>query len=216
MTIGFSGAANRKAPAEPAQARRRPLQERSQDRVQRILQAAAALVDTMPLDAITMAVIAKAAGASFSSIYRFFPSKEAIFEDVVIDHLDKLEREYENFFARTESDNAGDLIDNAIDLYVAFVRREIGFKALWLGWQPTQMIVERFRENNRTVAGLAMTFATARLGIAPSPELDLRVAMAMEASTQLLRYAFTQRDFEQDRVIGELKRFLKTALLMLT
>lgn len=162
-----------------------------------------------------MAVIAKAAGASFSSIYRFFPSKEAIFEDVVIDYLDKLEREYENFFARTESGNAGDLIDNAIDLYVAFVRREPGFKALWLGWQPTPMIVERFRENNRTVAGLAMTFAAARLGIDSSPELDLRVAMAMEASTQLLRYAFTQKDFDQDRVIAELKRFLKTALLML-
>ena len=216
MTTGASTALFKNQVPALAQPRRQPIQGRSQDRVQRILRAAAELVDRMPLDEITMAVIAKEAGASFSSIYRFFPSKEAILEDVVIGYLEKLEQEYEQFFARTRAEaGAAHLIDGAIDIYIAFLRREPGFKALWLGWQPTPAIVARFHQNNKKVVELAMAYATTRLGMASSPELDLRVAMAGEASSQLLRYAFSQTEFDEGRVIDELKRFLKATLLML-
>ncbi|HLG86218.1 MAG TPA: TetR/AcrR family transcriptional regulator [Alphaproteobacteria bacterium] len=216
MKAGVSAALPKNQAPDLALPRRQPIQGRSQDRVQRILRAAAELVDRMPLDEITMAVIAKEAGASFSSIYRFFPSKEAILEDVVLGYLDQLEQEYEQFFARMRPEaGAAHLIDGAIDIYIAFVRREPGFKALWLGWQPTPAIVARFHQNNKKIVELAMAFATTRLGMASSPELDLRLAMAGEASSQLLRYAFTQRAFDEERVVDELKRFLKATLLML-
>jgi AcrR family transcriptional regulator len=203
--------------AHQAGARRRPIQERSQDRVQRILQAAAELVDNMPLEDITMAVIAKRAGASFSSIYRFFPSKEAILEDVVMGYLDKLQAEYEDFFARAKPEGGGaQLIEAAIDIYAAFMRREPGFKALWLSGSPTPEILARFRRMNATVARLAKSYGVAYLGMADNPDLDLRLAMAAEASSQLLKFAFTQTSFDQDRVIAELKRLLKASLLILS
>jgi len=202
--------------ANPAKARRRPIQERSQDRVQRILQTAAELVDSMPLEDITMALIAKEAGASFSSIYRFFPSKEAILKDVVMRYLDKLQAEYEDFFARTKPDGGGaHLIDAAIDIFVAFVRREPGFKALWLSGSQTPEILARFRLMNTVIAQLAKAYGVARLGMADSGDLNLRLAMATEASTHLLKFAFTQTSFDQERVIDELKRLLKASLLML-
>ena len=210
-----SSADARPSPSGTPASLRRPIQERSQDRVQRILRAAAELVDSMPLDEITMAVIAKAAGASFSSIYRFFPSKEAILEDVVIGYLDKLQAEYEDFFARTNPESGELLIDDAIDIYVAFVRREPGFKALWLSGAPTPDILRRFRAINSKVAQLAKAFGIAKLRIPDTPDLDLRLAMATEASTQLLRYAFTQTSFEEDRVVTELKQLLKASLLTL-
>lgn len=215
MSLAVPAAFGSKGESKPPAPRRRPIQERSQDRVQRILRAAAELVDSMPLEDITMAVIAKAAGASFSSIYRFFPSKEAILEDVVMGYLDKLQAAYEDFFARTKPESGALLIDEAIDIYVAFMRREPGFKALWLSSSPTPEILARFRHINNSVAQLAKSFGTSKLGMADTPDLDLRLAMATEASAQLLRYAFSQTNFDEDRVIAELKRLLKASLLMM-
>ena len=184
--------------------------------MQRILRAAAELVDTLPLEEITMAVIAKAAGASFSSIYRFFPSKEAILDDVVMAYLDKLQAEYENFFAHLNATSDGEtLIHKAIDIYVAFIRREPGFKALWLQGAPNPEIQARFHNVNLLVVGLAKAYGIGQLGMQDSPGLDLRLQLAMEATTHLLRFAFSQSTFNQDQVIDELKRLLKASLLIL-
>jgi AcrR family transcriptional regulator len=199
-------------PAQPDIVRRRPIQGRSQDKVQRILATTAHLVDTMALDSITMATIAEAAGASFSSIYRFFPSKEAIFEAVAMASLDRLQGVYETFFAGPQPTSGAALIDEAIEIYVRFVEGEAGFRTLWISGSQTPELSGRSRRVNETAVQLVKAYAVERLGIQASPELDLRLAIATEATTQILRYAFQQSDFPRDQVIAELKLWLKAAL----
>jgi hypothetical protein len=62
---------------------------------------------------------------------------------------------------------------------------------------------------------LAKVYAVERLGFVASEDLEIRLAMAANATTHVLRYAFQQTEFPRDRVIAELKRWLKAALLML-
>ncbi|HYW04635.1 MAG TPA: TetR/AcrR family transcriptional regulator [Gammaproteobacteria bacterium] len=69
---------------------RTPAQARSRERVELILDAAAALVERMPIEQITMARIAARAGVSRSSIYQFFPSVFAIYNDLGRRFLDEL------------------------------------------------------------------------------------------------------------------------------
>jgi AcrR family transcriptional regulator len=195
--------------------RRSPIQGRSQDKVQRILAATARLADTAPLETITMMQIADAAGASFSSIYRFFPSKEAILEAVAMENLDRLQKEYEAYFAGADLTDGGKIIDDAIDIYVAFAAREPGFRSLWINGSPTPAISRRSRMVNESVIGLAKIYAMQRLGFPASDDLEIRLAMAANATTHVLRYAFQQTEYPQDRVIAELKRWLRSALLML-
>lgn len=194
--------------------RRLPIQGRSQDKVQRILAATAELADRVPLDSITMATIADASGASFSSIYRFFPSKEAILEAVEMASLDKLQGLYETYFAAPRELAGGTSIEEAIDIYVAFVDREPGFKALWISGSQTPELSGRTRRVHDTAVQLAKAYAAERLGIPMTPELDVRLAVATEATNQILRYAFQQTQFPRDQVIDELKRWLKSVLLL--
>ncbi len=195
--------------------RRNPLQGRSQTKVERILAATAVLADTVPLESITMAQIGEAAGASFSSIYRFFPSKEAIFEAVAVASLTRLQTRYEAYFSGPINENPGEIIDHAIDIYVQFVAEEPGFKALWIDGMQAPEFVGLARRVPDSAISMARAYAIKTLGFPEIPELDLRLAIAQTAATQILRFAFQDNGYPQEQVIAELKRWLKAALLML-
>ncbi len=195
--------------------RRNPLQGRSQTKVERILSATAILADTVPLESITMAQIGEAAGASFSSIYRFFPSKEAIFEAVAVASLTRLQARYEAYFSGPINENPGEIIDHAIDIYVQFVAEEPGFKALWIDGMQAPEFVGLSQRVPDSAISMARAYAIKTLGFPENPEFDLRLAIAQTAATQILRFAFQDNGYPQEQVIAELKRWLKAALLML-
>jgi len=193
--------------------RRSPIQGRSQDKVQRILAATAMLADTMPLESITMMQIAEAAEASFSSIYRFFPSKDAILEAVAMSHLERLQKLYEIYFASATLDDGGKIIDDAIDVYVAFASREPGFRSLWINASPNAEYFRRTHNVSDTAIQLARAYAVSKLGFQDGAALEIRLAVASNAAAHILRYAFNQTEFPLDQVVAELKRWLRTALL---
>ena len=201
---------------EPPQSavRRSPIQGRSQDKVQRILAATAMLADTMPVEAITMMQIADAAEASFSSIYRFFPSKDAILEAVAMSHLDRLQKLYEIYFGSATLEDGGKIIDDAIDIYVAFASREPGFRSLWINGSLGPDISRRSSSVTVFAIATAKSYAVERLGFPQNETLDVRLAVAATATSHILRYAFNQTAFAQEAVVAELKRWLRTALLM--
>lgn len=60
------------------EARRAPGQERSKATLQSIMDASSALIGEHGLDAISMTQIAKLAGMSKASLYRYFPNKQAL------------------------------------------------------------------------------------------------------------------------------------------
>jgi AcrR family transcriptional regulator len=194
--------------------RRSPIQGRSQDKVQRILAATAMLADTMPLESITMMQIAEAAEASFSSIYRFFPSKDAILEAVAMAHLDRLQKLYEIYFASATLDDGGKIIDDAIDVYVAFASREPGFRSLWINGAQNPDVSRRSYNVSGVAIHLARSYAIEKLGFQEGQALDIRLAVAANATAHILRYAFNQIEYPLDEVVGELKRWLRTALVM--
>ncbi|TPJ73746.1 TetR/AcrR family transcriptional regulator [Mesorhizobium sp. B2-7-1] len=72
-----------KVSAKPDQAaiaspRRSPSQQRSRERVERMLAAASALIAEQGSDAMRMGEVAERAGVSIGSLYQFFPDKRAI------------------------------------------------------------------------------------------------------------------------------------------
>ncbi|MGT2464831.1 TetR/AcrR family transcriptional regulator [Mesorhizobium atlanticum] len=61
-----------------ASPRRAPTQQRSRERVERMLAAASALIAEQGSDAMRMGEVAERAGVSIGSLYQFFPDKRAI------------------------------------------------------------------------------------------------------------------------------------------
>lgn len=65
------------------QPRKQPSQQRSRDNVERILQAAADVLEEQGYDQLKTVTIAQRAGASVGSVYQYFPNKHAILTQLV-------------------------------------------------------------------------------------------------------------------------------------
>ncbi|MGK7953321.1 MAG: TetR family transcriptional regulator [Xenococcaceae cyanobacterium] len=70
--------------------RRQPQQKRSQERVEKILDAAAVVFDEVGFEAATTHAIAARADTAVGSLYQFFPDKLAIFNALELRHVDRV------------------------------------------------------------------------------------------------------------------------------
>ena len=70
--------------------RRQPQQKRSQERVEKILDAAAIVFDEVGFEAATTHAIAAKAETAVGSLYQFFPDKLAIFNALELRHVDRV------------------------------------------------------------------------------------------------------------------------------
>ncbi len=70
-----------------ASPRRAPSQQRSRERVERMLAAASALITEQGSDAMRMGEVAERAGVSIGSLYQFFPNREALVEALANQYL---------------------------------------------------------------------------------------------------------------------------------
>ncbi|NJR25169.1 MAG: TetR/AcrR family transcriptional regulator [Richelia sp. CSU_2_1] len=70
--------------------RRQPKQQRGKERVEKILDAAAAVFDEVGYEAATTHLIAAKAGTAIGSLYQFFPDKAAIFHAMELRHVDRV------------------------------------------------------------------------------------------------------------------------------
>lgn len=71
--------------------RRQPKQRRGQQRVEKILEAAALVFDDVGYEAATTHQIAERAGTAIGSLYQFFPDKAAIFNAMELRHMERVE-----------------------------------------------------------------------------------------------------------------------------
>jgi len=70
--------------------RRQPSQKRGKDRVEKILEAAAAVFDEVGYEAATTHQIAAKAGTAVGSLYQFFPDKATIFNTMELRHVERV------------------------------------------------------------------------------------------------------------------------------
>ncbi|BAZ37922.1 TetR family transcriptional regulator protein [Calothrix sp. NIES-4101] len=76
--------------SENPKMRRQPKQKRSQERVDRILEAAVKVFDEVGFEGATMNAIAHCADTAIGSVYQFFPDKLAIFQALELRHLERV------------------------------------------------------------------------------------------------------------------------------
>jgi AcrR family transcriptional regulator len=82
------------------------------------MQAAAAVIQERGYEAATMAEIAARADARIGSLYRFFPSKEAVADALMQRYAEILQAEYDAIHAQAAVATPEELADALIDLFV--------------------------------------------------------------------------------------------------
>jgi AcrR family transcriptional regulator len=198
-------------------ARRHPLQSRSQHTVQRVLDAAASLLQHMPLEELTTTRIAAEAGLSIGGLYRFFPDKQTIIDAIAVRHVEQFRtsleatvmKTIEREFANLETFDPAHILDNVVDAYVVYLDAHPDFRTISFGRHISAATKERQASPNVGLPALLKNFMLERLGIPNTPELDLMLRVVSEAGERLIAYAYEQPTREErDHIIAEMKRML--------
>ena len=124
--------------------RRRPSQERSRDRVERILDATAGLLSEMPVEKITTAAIADKAGVPIGSVYQYFPNKLAVLAQLARRVMEEVDLKTASLIAEDFGVLPWDqAIDRAIDATMQGYSEQPGYIQLLLSIRPI--------DNSRTI-----------------------------------------------------------------
>jgi AcrR family transcriptional regulator/transposase-like protein len=105
--------------------RRQPQQKRGQQRVEKILVAAAEVFAEAGFAAATIQQIADRANTAVGSIYQFFPDKLAIFHALFTGHLQQVDILEAEFFKGEVTLPLVDRISDYMDTYIRYVEQPI-------------------------------------------------------------------------------------------
>lgn len=189
--------------------RRSPVQERSHETVQRVLDAAARLLGKMAPEAITTNRIAAEAGVSVGGLYRFFPDKQSIIDEIAV----RRQKEFEQYIAgRFMEDLPSDgpaFFNGIIDAYVGFLDAHADFRTLALGHYISLETRKREAQPDVGTAAMLKQFMVHYLGMEDSEELSLKLRITVEVGERLLSFAYEQPSLEERaKVIAQLKTML--------
>jgi AcrR family transcriptional regulator/transposase-like protein len=109
----------------PDPLRRKPQQKRGQQRVEKILLAAAEVFAEAGFAAATIQQIADRASTAVGSIYQFFPDKLTIFRTLLTAHLEHIEILEAAFFASDPNRPLRQVISEYIDSYASYLEEPI-------------------------------------------------------------------------------------------
>ena len=162
-------------------ARRIPVQSRSHQTVQRVLDAASSLLTQMPLDDVTTTRIATEAGLSIGALYRFFPDKQTIIDAIAVRHVEQFRASLEDSvmqvlereLANLETFDPAKVLDSVVDAYILYLDAHPDFRTISFGRYISAATKERQASPNVGLPALLKNFMLERLGIPNTPELDL-------------------------------------------
>ncbi|MFI6939756.1 TetR family transcriptional regulator [Streptomyces sp. NPDC050418] len=164
--------------------RRVPVQERSAERLGRILDACAELLDEVGYDALTTRAVADRAGVPIGSVYRFFGNKRELADALALRNLDHYA---ERTAARMQTLGAPDwraAVDGALDEYLAMKRTVPGFGLIDFG------VPSGGTDANHQVADRLGEALAGHLGRPVDAQVRRALLVAVEATDALLQLAF--------------------------
>ncbi|GAA2668315.1 hypothetical protein GCM10009864_42610 [Streptomyces lunalinharesii] len=198
------------AAAAPPLLRRAPVQRRSAQRLARILDACAELLDETGYEELSTRAVAGRAGVPIGSVYRFFPNKRAMAEALARRNLDAYaDRISARLTAPDQPAGWRAAMDVVIDEYLAMKRTLPGFALV----EFTVPAPRESRQANYEVADRLLHLLAGRLGLDPA-DAPLRTAflVGVETADALLQLAFRTDPAGDPAIVTETKELLRAYL----
>ncbi|MDK1347254.1 TetR/AcrR family transcriptional regulator [Streptomyces sp. 378] len=188
--------------------RRAPVQRRSAERLTRILDACAGLLDEVGYDALSTRAVAQRASVPIGSVYRFFGNKRQMVDALA-------QRNLERYSARVtqrlqQAGQAGGwrtAMDAVLDEYLEMKRTAPGFSLVDFGNQIP--VGARHAEPNHRVADRLTELLSGYLGREPDEDLRRVFLIAVETADTLVHLAFRVAPQGDERIIDEAREMLR-------
>ncbi|MDR6664257.1 TetR/AcrR family transcriptional regulator [Rhizobium sp. 1399] len=193
--------------------RRKPKQERSIQRLDLILNAAATIIAEKGVSAMRMTELAVAAKVPIGSVYQYFPEKAAIVKALFDRHAQAIQQKTAEMFADVRSlDEALDLISAMIDWYYAEYRNDAAYLGVWMGTETDQDLLRLNIEHSGQVAEI---FQEAVRRLAPEfcdEQMKARTYLFSHLIGAAIRLAVLSEDGFGERILDEWKRVVRASL----
>ena len=194
---------------QPDALRRTPVQARSAERVQRMLDACAELIGEIGYEQVTTTLIARRAKVAIGSLYQFFPDKTAVARALVDRNVERYLEELGAQLAANPSEHWWEAVDTAIDRYVALHHSDAGFRALHFGDVVDANLLDPGQDNNAVIAQRLEELLVARFGLLGNRRLELALTIAVEVADAMLKLAFRLGPEDEADVVAQAKDLIR-------
>ena len=197
--------------------RRKPKQERSIQRLDLILNAAATLIAEKGVSAMRMTELAAAAKVPIGSVYQYFPEKAAIVKALFDQHASAIQAKMAAMFTGVQSlDQALDVVCATIDWYYDSYHNDPVYLGVWMGTETDQDLLQLNIEHSGHVAGI---FRDAVRQLAPDlcdEEMYARTYLFSHLIGAVIRLAAVSEEGLARRMLDEWKRVIRASLFTTT
>ena len=202
------------AKTEALATRRAPSQQRSRDRVARILAVASSQIAEIGSDAMRMSEVAEKAGISIGSLYQYFPDKGAIIRTLAARYNADGRACIEAALAEVR-DMAGlrRAFSGLVDTYYALFLAEPVMRDIWSGTQADKALRDiELADSRANGALLAETLIRLRPRANPAT-LAASAFLVMHLGEATMRLAISVKRAEGDAVVAAYKRMALKVLM---
>jgi AcrR family transcriptional regulator len=192
----------------PTPLRRRPAQRRSAERVQRMLDACAEILDEDGYNGLTTTRIAQRAKVAIGSVYQFFPDKRAVAQALALRNLDLFGQRISERLAEGDFAEWSDTVGAIIDIFVDMHRTVPGFRVLRFGDVADVNLLDSDADNNSVVADRLREMIVETFDVADTPELARALAISVGAGDAVLKMAFRRDPDGDPEIVAEAERLI--------
>ncbi|MGW1106282.1 TetR family transcriptional regulator [Streptomyces sp. NPDC002540] len=192
--------------------RRLPVQKRSAERFERLLDACAELLHEVGYAALTTKEVARRAEVPIGTLYQFFSDREGLIGALAARNLESFLGRVADRVEREEPEGISGIVDVTVDEFVTMRRTITGFGVVDFGAVGQDHILEPTRDNNTAVAGRLRSLTTSLTGVQDNAEFEIAVRVALECADSVLKLAFRTDPQGDAQLIAECKRVLNSYL----
>ncbi|TQS45555.1 TetR/AcrR family transcriptional regulator [Cryptosporangium phraense] len=189
-----------------------PSQQRSRQRVERILDAAGDLVAERGYEATTTSLIARRARVSPGSFYQFFADKRAAVKALSARNMTVFAERLDTMLAESGYENWWATVEGAFDIYVDLCRHHPGFRAVRFGDIVDTHLLDPTQDNDSVLAGRVATLLHTRFGVVDTPSLRLALLTTTKVADALIKFAFSRDPQGDEEVLTQGRRMLRIHL----
>lgn len=197
-------------------ARRKPSQERSKEKVEGIVEAAKQLIGERGNDAVSMREIAAFAGVAPSSIYQYFPDKNAILKCIMKEYFDRMHEVMVNStVAVTSLEQLTDALNEGLNGFYRLFKTEPTLATIWAGVQANTVLREMDEQDSiRNAEYLTHALVTLEPQV-NKEEAFTAFVLLMNMAGLAVRMALSKSEQAGDALMAELKLVIDLRIKLL-
>jgi AcrR family transcriptional regulator len=195
---------------------KRPVQQRSRERVERMLAAATELIAAKGSDALKMSEVAEKAGVPIGSLYQFFPDKSAIIR-TLIERINAENRKCIDDGLRDVSavGELGPAFGALFDVYYEMFLADPAMRDIWSGAQADKSLRAVELAESRVIGGMLSDVLKRLNADVPAAKIDSAAFLIMNLGEATIRLAISVDPAEGRRLIDAYKEMAVAQMLAL-